>query len=240
VHPSRLTLIVPTGAPSGSEITSVGAGARRCSSLKAKRSRSRRFADGSESCRRFDGCGGFNSAQRLAERIRIVRFDRGNTAPRKSEAGKNGFGHCDGLRKAGNVVQGFGAQKEAYARRAVGECRDDGFQSVLVDGKRQHIGRQAGAMAGERIDQRRAVLAVMEQDDGLGAACLIISEQHGTKLMQQSVGRWHGLGGRTGRTRRRALAASGADFRADLDVVAIRRNRAGRAKVEKAVAAGDV
>jgi hypothetical protein len=58
--------------------------------------------------------------------------------------------------------------------------------------------------------------------------------------MQQSVGRWHGLGGRTGRTRRRALAASGADFRADLDVVAIRRNRAGRAKIETAVAAGDV
>ena len=43
VQPSRLTLIVPTGAPSGSEITSVGAGARRCSSLKAKRSRSRRL-----------------------------------------------------------------------------------------------------------------------------------------------------------------------------------------------------
>ena len=43
VHPSTLTLIAPSGAPSGSGITSVGVGARRFSSLKAKRSRSRRL-----------------------------------------------------------------------------------------------------------------------------------------------------------------------------------------------------
>ena len=42
---------------------------------------------------------------------------------RKSEAGKNGVGHRDGLRKPRDVVQRLCAQQEAHARRAIGECR---------------------------------------------------------------------------------------------------------------------
>ena len=120
---STLTLIAPSGAPSGSAITSVGAGATRCSSLRAKRSRSRRLPTVLKVAGGLTVARGFDPAQRLAERIRIVRLDRGNTAPGKSEAGKNGFGHRDRLRKSGDVVQGLGAQKETHARRAVGECR---------------------------------------------------------------------------------------------------------------------
>jgi hypothetical protein len=95
-------------------------------------------------------------------------------------------------------------------------------------------------MAGERVDQRRAMLAVVEQHDGLGATGLIIGKQHGAKLVQQCIGGRQRIGRRTGRAGRRALAAAGTHFRIDVDVIAIRRNRPGRAKIETAVAAGDL
>ena len=93
-------------------------------------------------------------------------------------------------------------------------------------------------MTGKRLDQRRAVLAIVEQHNRPGAAGLVIGEQHGAKLVQQRIGGRQRVGGGTGRAGRGALAASGADFRADPDVIAVRCDRTRRAEVEAAMASG--
>ena len=109
----------------------------------------------------FEGCGtlrgrrGFDRPQRLAEHIRIVRFDSRNPAPQKSKPGNNGISHRHGLGKPGDLVQRSCAEEKAYPGCAIGEGCHDRFQSNLchlVDGERQHIGRKPVAVAGERID----------------------------------------------------------------------------------------
>ena len=95
-------------------------------------------------------------------------------------------------------------------------------------------------MTGKRIDQRRAVRAVMQQNNRLSPAGLVVGQQHGTKLAREGIGRWQRVGGRTGRAGRGALTASGADFRSYLDVIAIRRDCPGRAEIEAAVASGQL
>jgi hypothetical protein len=80
----------------------------------------------------------------------------------------------------------------------------------------------------------------MQQHNRLDAAGLIIGQQHGAKLVQQGIGRRQRVGSSTGRAGCGALTTSGADFAADPDVITIRRNRAGRAKIEAAMASSQV
>jgi hypothetical protein len=65
------------------------------------------LSDRPERRRPLNSRAGLDSAQRFAERIRIVGFDRGNTAARKSQSRKNGVRHRDSLRKSCHVVQGL-------------------------------------------------------------------------------------------------------------------------------------
>lgn len=177
----------------------------------------------------------------LPQNVRIVCFDRRDALPGKSEPGNNRIGHRDSLGKTGCVVERFCPQKKADPDRAIGKGRHECFESNLrhlVDGERQDIGRKPVAMPGEGIDQRAAVLAIMEQHNGIGAAGFTEGQEHCAQLVEQRVGRRQGIGCRTRRTGRGALATSGADLRADLDVIAIRRDRSGWAEVEAAMTAG--
>ena len=83
------------------------------------------------------------------------------------------------------------------------------------------------------------MLLVVEQQNGGSATCLAIDDQQCAQLAQQNVSRRQRVSGRTGRTNRGALAAAGADLVVDHNVIAVRRNSAGRAKVEASVTAND-
>ena len=61
--------------------------------------------------------------------------------------------------------RGFARKQETHTRRAVGKRRRDRFQADLrhlIDRQRQHVGWQAVAVTGKRVDQCSAMLAVME------------------------------------------------------------------------------
>ena len=61
-----------------------------------------------------------------------------------------------------------GPKQEAHRRRAIGERRCDALQPDLrdlVDGKRQHVGRQSVAEPRQCVDQRRAMSFVVHQHD---------------------------------------------------------------------------
>ena len=86
----------------------------------------------------------------------------------KPEPVQDRLGQRDGARQSGDVVARPRAQQEAHRRRAVGEGRGDGLEAHLrhlVDGERQHIGRQPVADARQRIDQRPAVRLIVQQHD---------------------------------------------------------------------------
>ena len=88
----------------------------------------------------------------------------GHAAALESEPGENGLGRDDRLQQSGHAVSRLGAQEKPHGRRAIRECADNGLQAdlrQLVDGEGKHVGWQSVAVTGERIDQRRAVLAVM-------------------------------------------------------------------------------
>ena len=115
-------------------------------------------ADRQERGRARRAVGGRDRAQRLAERERIVGLDRGDAAGAEAEAGEDRFGERDGLVQAGDVVARLCAQQKAQRRRAVGEGGRDRFEPDLrhlVDRERQHVRRQAVAVARQRVDQRR-------------------------------------------------------------------------------------
>ena len=95
-------------------------------------------------------------------------------------------------------------------------------------------------MARQRVDQLGAVGLVVQQHDRVLAAGLAIGREQHAKLAHQRVGRRQRVGRGAGRTGRGALAAAGADLRVDRDVIAGRRDRAGRAEIEAAVAADDL
>ena len=64
---------------------------------------------------------------------------------------------------------------KATPAAAIGKDRGDVLRPELrhlVDADRQHVRRQSGAEPRQRVDQRLAVLAVMEQHDGVAAAGL--------------------------------------------------------------------
>ena len=79
--------------------------------------------------------------------------------------------------QAGDIVARLGAHEEAQRRRPIGERGRDRLEPDLrhlVDGERQHVRRQAVAVARERVDQRRAVRLVVQQHDRARAAGLAV------------------------------------------------------------------
>ena len=77
----------------------------------------------------------------------------------------------------------------------------------------------------------------MQQQDRPFAAGAVIGLQHCAQLVQQRVCGRKRIRCRTRGAGGRALAAPGANLCADLDVIAIGHDRAGRAEIEAAVAA---
>ncbi len=139
--------------------------------------------------------------------------------------------------------RGFARSRQPHRRRAIGERRRDRFEPDLrhlVDGERQHVGRQPVAEARERVDQRRAVRVVVHEHDRLRAAGLAIGGEQRAQPAHQRVGRRQRIGGGAGRADGGALSAAGADMRVDRHVIAGGRDRAGRAEIEAAGAADDV
>lgn len=116
-----------------------------------------------------------------------------------------------------------------------------GFDAELGDGvdlEGDHSGGQSGAEAGGQVDQRVAVLGVVDQDDGVAASRVMVSQEKGAEAFEQGFGTRQGVGGCSSRADGGAGTAAGADERVDRDVVAVRRDRSGRADVQAAGAAG--
>jgi len=99
---------------------------------------------------------------------------------------------------------------------------------------------QAIVVPGERVDHHAAVLGVMKQDDGLRTPGLTIGRKQNAHFSQQCVRRRQRVGSGARRACGGALAAPGADIRVDCDMIAVGRNRAGRAEIETAPAADDL
>ncbi len=80
--------------------------------------------------------------------------------------------------QAGEVVPRLAAQQEAHAARPIGEAPPRSASSptwvIFVDGERQHVGRQSVAVTGQRLDQRRAMRFVMDQQHRIAAAGVAI------------------------------------------------------------------
>ncbi len=83
------------------------------------------------------------------------------------------------------------------------------------------------------------MIAVVEEHDRLRAAGGEIGAHHRPEPVRDHIDRRQGVGGRPGWAGRGALAATGADVGVDGHMVAGGGDRAGRAEVEAAGAAGD-
>ena len=144
--------------------------------------------------------------------------------PPKPRPARIGSASAMVLRKPGDVVARLGAQQKAHRRRAIGERRRDRFQPDLrhlVDRERQHVRRQAVAVARQRVDQRRAVRVVVQQHDRLArrrprdrssaarAACASAHRPAAARRPRRRSGRRR----RIGRSRRRSARRSRRDRR---------------------------
>ncbi len=181
--------------------------------------------------------------QGFAERVRIVGLDGGDAALAKTQTFEDRIGKRDGAVQSGDVVTRTRAQQEADAGRTIGERRRDRLEPDLrdfIDLHRDHIFRQAVAMARQRVDHAEAVVGVMDQEQRLRPARLAIGGEQHAQFAHQRIGRRHGIARSAGRTHSRALAAAGADQRIDRNMIAIGRNRAGRTQIEAAAAADDL
>ena len=124
---------------------------------------------------------------------------------------------------------------------AEGEGGGQGFDAELGDGvdlEGDHSGGQSWAEAGGQVDQRVAVLGVMDQDDGVAASGVVVGQEKGAQAFEQRFGARQGVGGGSRGADGGAGTAAGADERVDGDVVAVRRDGSGRADVQAAGAAG--
>jgi len=79
----------------------------------------------------------------------------------------------------------------------------------------------------------------VKQQDGSCATRFAVDGKQRAQFAQQRVDRRQGITSGAGRTGRGALAAAGADLLIDQDMIAVRRDRARRAKVEAPVTADD-
>jgi hypothetical protein len=94
-------------------------------------------------------------------------------------------------------------------------------------------------VARKRVDHRLAVGGVVQQEDCVRATRFAIGREQRAQFAQQGVGRRKRVGRGACRADGGARAATGADILVDPDVIAVRRDRAGRAKIETARAASE-
>jgi hypothetical protein len=171
----------------------------------------------------------------------IIGLDGGDNAA-ETQARKDRLRQRNGFPQSRYVVARLRAQQEPHRTRAVGKGCGDCFKTHLrrlVDRKWKHMRRQSVTVSPQRVDQVGAVSVVMQQHDRAVAARLAIGCEQRTQLPHQRVGRRQRVAGGAGRTGRGALSAAGAYLCVDGDVVAVWRDRAGRAQIETAVAADD-
>ena len=169
VQPAALISTAPNGAPSGSATTSTAARGGAVQLAQGDTQHVALAAGWQEARRARRRRHRLNRAQRGAEGLGIVRLDRRHALAPEAEAAQDRLRQRQGLPQARHVVARARAQQEAHRRGAVGERRGDGLQAHLghlVDGERQDVGRQAVAMARQRIDQGVAVLRIVQQHDG--------------------------------------------------------------------------
>jgi hypothetical protein len=98
---------------------------------------------------------------------------------------------------------------------------------------------QSIAVTRQRIDQRGAVIFVVQQDNGILAAGVAIGRQQHAQFSHQRVGRRQRIRSSAGRAGSGALAAAGANLGVDGNVLAGGRDSAGWTQIEAAVAADD-
>ena len=243
VQPSTLTSTVPNGAPAGSATTSTGAGAARCSSRKASRITSRLPPNGAKLAGRgAAACAGMARSAAPSASGSSVSMVATRSAP-KPRPIRIGSASAMVLVRPAMSWRGFARSRKRKAAGAIGEGRRDRFESDLrhlVDRERQRIRRQAVAMPRQRVDQLHAMRLVMQEHDRMRAAGFAIGRKHCAQLAHQRVRGRQRVGRGAGRTDRGALAAAGANLRIDRDVIAGRRDRAGRTEIEAAAAADDL
>jgi hypothetical protein len=115
-------------------------------------------------------------------------------------------------RPAGSCF-GRAPRQQPHARGPVGEERRDRLRTHLrdlVDPHGQHVRGQAVAEARERVDERLAVVAVVEQHDPVAPTCKRIGLHQRAQLADEGIGGRQGVGRRARRAGGRAGAATGA------------------------------
>ena len=172
VQPSTFTLTPPKGAPLSSAITGTGAGAAACNSRNIVSSTPRLapratmpagFGEATPS-------GAATSCARKSSGSSVWMMDDDSCA--EAEPGDDLRAGVDHLLRAGDVVLRLAAREQRRARAAVGEHGGDGLGADLrhfVDAHGEDVRRQAVAEARQRVDQRFAVVTVVEQHERVDA-----------------------------------------------------------------------
>ena len=89
-------------------------------------------------------------------------------------------------------------------------------------------------------DERRAVIAVVEQENRVASARFPVRHEKCTHAAEQDTDRRQRVGRSTRRADRRAISAAGADIGVDLDMIARGRDRLHGADIEATGAAGNL
>ena len=119
-------------------------------------------------------------------------------SPEKPRPARIGSARAIVLHKPAGSWRGLARSDHPHSRGAIGESRGDHFQAdlrYLVDGKRQDIGGQSVAVTGECVDQRTAMILVMEQQNRQQAARIAIDREQRAQLAHQRIGRRQRIAG---------------------------------------------
>ena len=238
MQPATSTTIPPKGAPAASGTTGTGEGATRCSSRKAISSSWRFFGW----ARKLAGTAAPDPARARVPSRAATPSTSGSSvsitrdrALAEAERRQDRAHRLHRPREAVERVLGPGARQEQRARRAVGEERRQRLRpdlGDLVDRDGDHGRGQPVAEAGQRVDQRLAVVDVVEQDHRVLAPCVPIGAGEHPQARHEIARGGQRVGGCARGAGCGALPAAGADGGIDRDVVARGRDRAGRAEVE--------
>ena len=161
---------------------------RKCHDIDGHRRREMQFAkSGFEQAalgaarnegRGFSGC---NASRRCVqhgtELIGVIGLDDAHQSIAEAERCDDGSRRLNNPPQAERIVTGFCTRQQRDAGCAVSEQRSNRLGPNLrdfVDLDREYICRQAVAEPRQRVDERRAMVAIMKQHDGIGTASLAI------------------------------------------------------------------